>query len=72
MNTLTPAHPGRRSSAGKLVRVLARAADEEREIAMHAVMGALDLVGQRLGAGGGRVGVRHLEHRRDAAHDRAE
>ena len=37
---------------------------------MHAVVRALDLVGQRLGGGGGRVGVRHLEHRRDAAQHR--
>jgi hypothetical protein len=34
---------------------------------MHPVMGALDLVGQRRGAGGGRLGVGHLEHRGDAA-----
>ena len=52
---------------GKVVGVLARAADEEGEIAMHAVVAARDLVGQRLGAGGGRIGVRHLEHRGDAA-----
>jgi hypothetical protein len=57
---------------GQVLGVLARAADEKREIAMHAVTRALDLVGQRVGADGQRVGVRHLEHRRDAAHDRAQ
>ena len=40
MNTFTPAHPGRRSSSGEVGGVLARAADEEREIAVHAVGGA--------------------------------
>ncbi len=38
---------------------------------MHAVMAARDLVGHRRRAGGGRIGVRHLEHRRHAAHHRA-
>ena len=57
MNTLMPAQPGRRSSRGKLVGVLARAADEEGEIAMHAVVRARDLVGERLRAGGGRGSV---------------
>ena len=37
----------------QVLRVLARAADEEGEVAMHPVMRALDLVGHRLGAGGG-------------------
>ena len=37
---------------------------------MHPVMGAGHLVGKRLGARGLRVGVGHLEHRRDAAHHR--
>ena len=39
---------------------------------MHAVMGARDLVGERLRAGGGRTGVGHFEHRGDPAHDRAQ
>ena len=38
MNTFTPAQPGRRSSSARSRGVLARAADEEREIAVHAVM----------------------------------
>ncbi len=71
MNTLTPAQPGSRSSSRQVLGVLARAADQEGEVAMHAVTAALDLVGQRLGAGGGRIGVRHLEHRGDAAQHRA-
>ena len=37
MNTLTPAQPGARSSIGRLAKILAGAADEEREVAMHAV-----------------------------------
>ena len=72
MNTFTPAQPGRRSSSGSSLRVLARAADEEGEIAVHVVMGAGDLVRERRGAGGQGIGVRHLEHRRDPAHDRAQ
>jgi hypothetical protein len=36
---------------------------------MHAVMAAPHLVGEGLGRRGLRVGVGHLEHRRDAAHD---
>ena len=50
------------------MRVLARRPDVEGEIAVHAVVRALHLVGERLGAGGGRLGVRHFEHRGDAAH----
>ena len=46
MNTLTPAQPGARSSSGRSCDVLAGAADEEGEIAMHAVTAALHLVGE--------------------------
>src|SRR3954463_4781559 len=46
-----------------------RAADPEGEVAMHAVMPAPHLVGERLGRRGLRIGVGHLEHGRDAAHD---
>jgi hypothetical protein len=45
------------------------AADPEGEIAVHAVVAAPHLVGQSLGARGLRIGVGHLEHRRNAAHD---
>src|ERR1039458_10109776 len=38
---------------------------------MHTVMGALDLVGNRLNRGGGRIGIRHLKYRGDAAEHRA-
>ena len=69
MNTLMPAAPGRRSSSGTSLGILVRAADPEGEVAMHAVMAAPHLVGERLGRRGLRVGVGHLEHGRDAAHD---
>ena len=71
MNTLTPAGARQPLELAELVGVLARGADIEGEVAMHAVMRALDLVGERRGRGRGRVGVRHLEHRRDAAQHRA-
>ena len=35
---------------------------------MHAMVAALHLVGERLGGDRERIGVRHLEHRGDAAH----
>ena len=54
---------------GDIVGILVRAADPEGEVAMHAVMAAPHLVGERLRRGGLRVGVGHLEDRRDAAHD---
>jgi hypothetical protein len=56
---------------GRLGDILVRAADEEGEVAMHAARRALDLVGERFGARRQRIGVRHLEHGGDAAHDRA-
>ena len=61
--------PGQPLQLAELGRVVARAADPEREVAMHAAGGARKLVGQRLGAGGERPGVRHLEHRCHAAED---
>ena len=59
---------GRAFQFRQILNVLAGAADEEREIAMHAMMAALDLVGEGLLGDRQRIGVRHLEHRRDAAH----
>ena len=53
-----------------ILDVLARAADVEGEVAEHAAARAPDLVGQRLGRGGERLGVGHLEHGHHAAHDR--
>src|SRR5690606_24253304 len=47
---------------------LARAADVEGEIAKHAVARPCDLVCQSASGGRQRLGVRHLENRRDAAH----
>jgi hypothetical protein len=52
----------------QMVDVLAGAADEEGEIAVHAVPGRLDLGGERLLGNRQRIGVRHLEHGGDAAH----
>ncbi len=50
--------------------IVARAADPEGEVAMHAVRAAPHLVGQRFRAGGQRVGVGHLEDGGDAAQHR--
>ena len=52
----------------QILHILAGAADEEREIAMHAVAAALHLVGEGCLGDGQGIGVRHLEHRGDAAH----
>ena len=71
MNTFTAQTPGSISSSPRCLGVLARGADIEGKIAMHAVMAALDLVGNRRRRGGGRIGVRHLEHGGDAAEHRA-
>ena len=49
--------------------VLPRAAHIEGEVAVHAVGGAGHLVGQRLGGGGERAGIGHLEHTGHATHD---
>ena len=54
----------------ELFGVLAGGADIEGKVAMHAVVGALDLVGDRFGGGRERIGVRHLEHGGDAAQHR--
>ena len=43
------------------------AADVEREVAEHAMPGAPHFVRKRLGRGRERLGVGHLEHRRDPA-----
>ena len=51
----------------ELMGIFARSAHIERKIAVHPVMSALDLVDQRRSAGGRRLGVGHLEHRRNAA-----
>ena len=68
MNTFTPAQPSARSSSGRWFDILAGAADEEGEIAMHAMTASLDLGGERLLGDRQRIGVRHFEHRGDAAH----
>src|SRR5262245_36824567 len=68
-------HPGATRQAlelRKLARVLARAADEEGKIAMHAMATARDLGRHCVRRRGRGIGVWHLEHRGDAAHDSAE
>ncbi|MGY3293714.1 hypothetical protein ACVWWP_006781 [Bradyrhizobium sp. LM3.6] len=52
----------------QVLHVFAGAADEESKIAMHAMMGALHLVGEGGLRHGQWRGVRHLEHGGDAAH----
>ncbi len=67
-------HPGAARRAlqfRQILNILAGAADEEGEIAMHAMPAALDLVGEGRLGDGQRIGVRHLEHGRHPAHDRA-
>ena len=54
----------------EIPRIVASAADPEREIAMHAAGGALHLVGERSLARGQRFGVGHLEDGGDAAQHR--
>ena len=51
----------------KIVDVVRRGAGIEGEIAMHAARRPRDLIGERLGGYGRRIGIRHVEHRRDAA-----
>ena len=68
---LDPGAAGRAFEFRQILNVLARAADEEGEIAMHAMAAAPDLVGEGLLRHRQRIGVRHLEHRRHPAHDRA-
>ena len=55
---------------GEIVDIVAGGADEEGEVAMHAIGRGGDLGGQGLGARCRGLGVRHLEHGRDAAQDR--
>ena len=69
MNTLMPAQPGQLLELAQQMGILARAAHVEGEVAIHAVGGAADLVGQRFGRDGERAGVGHLEDAGDAAHD---
>ncbi len=67
MKTFTAGDAGQPLELAEIAGVLAGGADIESEVAMHAVMRALDLVGQRLGIGRRRIRVGHLEHRGDAA-----
>ena len=71
MNTFTAADPRQHFQLAKVLGVFAGGADIEGEVAMHAVMAALDLVGDRRRVGGERIGIGHLEHRGDAAEHRA-
>ncbi len=64
---LDAAGAGKPLQGRELMGILARSAHIKREIAVHPMMSALDLVGQRRRAGGRRLGVGHLEHSGDAA-----
>ena len=55
---------------GNVLGILVGAADPEGEIAMHPVMAARHLVGERLGRGRQRIGVGHFEDGRDAPQNR--
>ncbi len=59
---------GRALQFRQIGHVVAGAADEEREIAMHAVTARLHLGGKSRFGDRQRIGVRHFEHRGDAAH----
>ena len=48
MKTLMPAAPGSRSSSPTWLGIVVGAADAEGEVAMHAALGARELVGERL------------------------
>src|SRR4051794_20733248 len=48
--------------------VLARAADEKREVAMHPMPGAFHLIGEGLLVNGEWIGVGHLEYGRHPTH----
>ena len=71
MNTLMPAAAGQPLQLGDVVDILVRAADVEGEVAVHAVPCARRTLSASASARGGqRLGVRHLEHGRDAAQHR--
>ncbi len=70
MNTLTPAGAGQTLELAKVLSVLARRADIEGKVAVHAVMRARNLVGERLRGHRQRIGIGHLEHGGDAAQHR--
>ena len=55
---------------GELGHIFPGAAHVKGEIAIHAVGGAADLVGQGCGGDGERLGIGHFENAGDAAHDR--
>ncbi len=62
---------GRAFKFRQILNVLARAANEEGEIAMHAMAAKPDLAGEGFFRDRQRIGVRHLEYRGHPAHDRA-
>jgi hypothetical protein len=64
---LDPRRAGQPLEIGYVTGILPRAADPEREVAMHAVAAPPDLVDEGLGRRGLRVGVGHLEDGRDAS-----
>ena len=67
---LHAARPGQPLQLAEEPGVLVGAADVEGVVAVHAVLGPRQLVGQGVGVGGRGLGVRHLEHRHHAAQHR--
>jgi len=55
---------------GEIGHIFPGATHVKSEIAIHAVAGAADLVGQGCGGHGKRLGIGHFENAGDAAHDR--
>ena len=69
---LDAAHAGHFLKLGQRPDILRRRAGIESMVAIHASLGACQLVFDRRAAGGGRIGVGHLEHRGDPAQDRGQ
>ena len=70
MKTLMPAAPGRSSSSASSSTLSRVAPTKKAKSQCMRPVARGDLVGERLGAGGRRLGVRHLEHGGDAAQHR--
>ena len=62
MNTLIPAAPGSRSSSGISAAFSCVPPTQKAKSQCMRPFARRELVGQRLGAGRGRIGVGHLEH----------
>ena len=60
---LDPRRAGQPFKFGDSGDIVVRAADPEGEVAMHATFRAGEFVGERVSAGGQRIGVGHFKHR---------